>query len=387
MFNPSDDKMWTTVNTIAAEIRKIEKDKSGLASIIKDAKAKIDLTDLRTGFSDILEDRLYFSVSPTNLGGLRVGAVDGGVVGRSFHGIDLIITRAIAVIFDFDKRGKPFVEYYPQECPPPQITSNLEALSLFDFELDTSLERIRSELTVAKEVLDLRHLDILFMDGSITPIISDRPQAHSAMLPKYDALIRLYEELYDNCQKQGTLLCGIVKDSRSTRFTQILGSIIPHLMKQEPALNKLLELDYRKTIFRIRDTDLLYRILNIGERSFIFNYLKNVKSHPALRDFENKNWPKQLHAFYLKTVEYDRPLRIEFLTFGNDASRVADRLTSVILPLSSHHAEYGLPTVLVEADTQARLLENDLDIVYERLIEQVGLSPSMLRLRRDKKPF
>ncbi|MFX1485779.1 MAG: DNA double-strand break repair nuclease NurA [Promethearchaeota archaeon] len=387
MSNSGDTNMWATVNTIAAEIRRIEKDKSKLASSIKDAKNQIDLSNLRAGFSDILENRLFCRVSPTNLGGLRVGAVDGGVVGRSFHGIDLIITRAIAVIFDFDKRGTPFVEYYPEECPSPQIISNLEPLSLFDFELNTSLERIRSELNAAIQVLDFRHLDILFMDGSITPIPSDRPQASSTILPKYTTLIGLYEKLYSKCEKQSTLLCGVVKDSRSTRFAQILGSIIPHLMNQIPSLRKLLKLDYRKTILRIRDTDLLYRVLDIGERSFIFSYSKNFKQNLTLRDFENKNWPKQLHAFYLKTVEYDRPLRIEFLTFGNDTGKVAEKLASVILPLSSHHAEYGLPTVLVEADTQARLLESDLDIIYERLIERVGLSPSMLRLRREKKPF
>ena len=387
MFNSGDTNMWDTVDTIAAEIRRIEKDKSKLAGTIKDAKNQIDLSNLRAGFSDILENRLFCSVSPTNLGGLRVGAVDGGVVGRSFHGIDLIITRAIAVIFDFDKRGKPFVEYYPEECPSPRIISNLEPLSLFDFELNTSLERIRTELNAAIEVLDFRHLDVLLMDGSITPILSDRPQASSTILPKYKTLIRLYEKLYSKCKKQATLLCGIVKDSRSTRFTQILGSIIPHLMNRTSSLRKLLKLDYRKAILRIRDTDLLYRVLEVGERSFIFSYFRNTKQNLALRDFENKNWPKQLHAFYLKTVEYDRPLRIEFLTFGNDTAKVAERLASVVLPLSSHHAEYGLPTVLVEADTQARLLESDLDIVYERLIERVGLSPSMLRLRREKKPF
>ena len=38
-------------------------------------------------------------------------------------------------LLNFDKQGKPFVEYYPQECPSPQIISNLEPLSLFDFEL------------------------------------------------------------------------------------------------------------------------------------------------------------------------------------------------------------------------------------------------------------
>lgn len=387
MFNSSDNKMWATVNTIATEVRKIEKDKSKLANIIKGAKDQIDLKNLRAGFSDILEDQLFCTVSPTNLGGLRVGAVDGGVVGRSFHGIDLIITRAIAVIFEFDKSGRPFVEYYPEKCPSPQIISNLEPLSLFDSELNTSLERIRSELNVAIEVLDFHHLDILFMDGSITPVLSDRPHSNSAVLPKYKTLIRLYEELYSKCKKENTLLCGIVKDSRSTRFAQILGGIIPHLINQVSSLNKLLKLDYRRTVLRIRDTDLLYRILNIGERSFIFSYFKSVKQDLALRDFENRDWPKQLHAFYLKTVEYDRPLRIEFLTFGNDASKEAEKLASVVLPLSSHHAEYGLPTVLIEADTQARLLESDLDIIYERLIERVGLSPSMLGLRREKKPF
>jgi hypothetical protein len=62
----------------------------------------------------------------------------------------------------------------------------------------------------------------------------------------------------------------------------------------------------------------------------------------------------------------------------------------VILPLSNQHAEFGVPSVLIEADARARLFENDLEYIHESLTHAVntsGFSPLLMKLRRDKRPF
>jgi len=51
------------------------------------------------------------------------------------------------------------------------------------------------------------------------------------------------------------------------------------------------------------------------------------------------------------------------------------------------HREYGIPSVLIEADARAKIHDYDLDLIYAQLVEKVGHTPSLLRLRRERRPF
>jgi hypothetical protein len=55
--------------------------------------------------------------------------------------------------------------------------------------------------------------------------------------------------------------------------------------------------------------------------------------------------------------------------------------------MSSSNEEFGLPAVLIDADSQARLIERDLEFLYKQLAQRIGLPASMLKLRRDRMPF
>ncbi|MEM3453150.1 MAG: hypothetical protein QW835_05950, partial [Candidatus Hadarchaeum sp.] len=71
---------------------------------------------------------------------------------------------------------------------------------------------------------------------------------------------------------------------------------------------------------------------------------------------------------------------------GADAAETADRVASLVYALSSHHEEFGLPSVIIEADASARLAEEELSWVRD--IISARLDPAFAPdLRRERKPF
>jgi NurA-like 5'-3' nuclease len=151
------------------------------------------------------------------------------------------------------------------------------------------------------------------------------------------------------------------------------------LSQAESEISKELKLVLEKT----KDSNLLYYALEKGERTCVFNYSKNPRIHPILKEFEGMS--NSFYSFYIKTVEFDRPLRVDFLGFGNELD-VVDKI-SCILMQTSGHSGYGLPSVLIEADQRARLSEKDLNMFYSDLVNRIGNVSTLFRMRREVRPF
>nr|MDO8098327.1 DNA double-strand break repair nuclease NurA [Candidatus Njordarchaeota archaeon] len=376
------------VDSIATEIKKLEEDRAKLAENLRKVKGGPSLSVLSPQITnDILEDRLSFEVKPTNLAGLRVAGIDGGIVARSYQGIDLMLTRTVAAIFTYGPSGNLEVSYYPEETPLPNMISNLQPSPVSDFELRTSIERITCELQLAIDLQNYTKVDLIVLDGSIVPQLSDKPPFYSTLTSKYERVVALFEELYKSCIDSGTLLAGVIKDSRSIRYMQIIGRLIPHLIEKLPALKNLLEFDYRKVVQQTRDADFLQRILDQRERTFVFRYAEPPFDSSIFNDFRNETWADLVKVFYLRSVEYDRPIRVEYLATESNKLLTAKKIASVVLPLSHHHAEYGIPSVLLEADARAHLLDGDIEIIYERLVEKAGSPLALAKMRRERRPF
>jgi hypothetical protein len=382
------NRLDETVNNIAAEIRRLEEDKAKLGEILKETKNSLDLSLLNRQITgDILEEKSYYEVKPTSLAGLRVAGIDGGIVARSYQNIDLILTRAVAAIFTYGSNGKLEVGYFPEETPLPNIISSLQPSPIPDFELRKSIERITCEIQLATQLQDYTKVDLIILDGSIVPQLSDRPPSYSTLTRRYEKLVELYEDLYKSCIESGTLLVGAIEDSRSTRYMQIIGRLIPHLVEKVPGLKRILDFDYRRVIQQTRDTEFLQRVLDPGERSPVFRYAEFPLDYPIFDDFRNKVWADSVNVFYLRTVEYDRPIRVEYLATESNQLLTARKISSVVLPLSCHNAEYGIPSVLIEADARAHLLDGDIEIIYEQLVRKTGDSLILSKLRRERRPF
>lgn len=379
----------TIVKTIADKIIQLENNRNGLTNILLQVRDKLNLELIPnpTLYQDIIESKFVYEVKSLDLYGMQMIGIDGSIISKSLHGVDLLLSRAVAVLFKF-KKAKTEVQYYPNATPSPRLIYNFDLITTPEIDILSSLERLQDEIQLAIEMTD-RSPDALLLDGSILPLMLDKPPTSSILNQKYFNLIEMYETLYQNCLDKNILLMGIIKDTRSTRFMNILGKILPILLNKIPELQKIRELDYRPIIQQTRDATFLFRFLHPGERTFTFKYAESATKSPILKDFTKRDWNEMIYSFYLKPVQFDFPTKIEFLASTNPI-KYTNQIASLILPLSNQHAEYGVPSVLIEADARAHLFENDLDYIHNSLthfVNRVGFSPLLMKLRRDKRPF
>ncbi len=387
----SVQELWPldkAIQKIAEQIQAYEKKRNTFASILRSERNKLNLhQNLPLAQNYLVDNQLANSVKPIDLTGLRVGGVDGGLLKKTLRGIELVITRACATIFEYTPSNRVAAIYFPEKTTPPTVKAEFNPISWREADVSASLERLKSELELAIRVQDHHPVELLLLDGSLSPHLSDRPPSQSMFSTKFQLISKLYEELYKKAQETGTLLAGVVKDSRSQRFIKILGEILPHLINKYPALKPLLQMDYRSILRTSYDTDLFFRILDVGERSPILR-LNELNIDDSLESGdESIQTSKNIVCIYLRTAKFDYPLRIEILTGAYDPIRIVEKVSAMLFPMSSNNEGFALPTVLIDADSQARLIEHDLDFLFTQLANLLGYPQSVLKLRRERMPF
>ncbi len=375
------------IQKLADQIQVLEEKRNAFASVLRAQRHHLDLkTTLPLAQRRLIDNQLATTVNPTTLTGLRVCGVDGGLLKKTLRGIELVITRANATIFEYTPSKRVAAIYFPEKASPPTVRAEINPISWREAEVNASLERLRAELELAIKVQEHHPAELLLMDGSLRPHIGDRPSNQTGSSSKYEKIVKLYKELFTKAEETGTLLAGVVKDSRSQRFIRILGEILPHLINHHPELKSLLQMDYRSILRTCYDSDFFFRVLDLGERSPILRLNKsNTNNALDITDKENNN--TNLSCIYLRTAKYDYPLRIEVFTGSQDPVRIIEKVSAMLLPMSSDNEEFALPTVLIDADSQARLIERDLDFLFTQLANRIGYPQSLLKLRRERMPF
>ncbi|MFH0711408.1 MAG: DNA double-strand break repair nuclease NurA, partial [Candidatus Aenigmatarchaeota archaeon] len=339
---------------IAKRISETESQRSKLGKFLREVNSSTNLT-LGT---EIFEEKIFQKINPIALDGLKVGGVDGGLVKQTLHGIDLMLTRAVGVLFSFSGDKLNSTDYYPQSIPSPTPNIIVDPFSELEFEVNSNIERMITEATTAAEFVQKFKPEILFMHGSIVPHYTDKPAKTSLIFPSYQRMIEAYTHLFSACKETNTILAGVIEDSRGTRFCEIVNSQL--ISKAEGEIVNNIKILLNQT----KDTNLLTYALEPGERSLVFKYSSNPENHPILNEFGGQV-ANQIFTFYLRTAEFDRPIRIDF--FANQGiSPIANRISSIILPLCGHSG-YGIPSVLIEADQRAKLSEDDLQMFYQDL--------------------
>ncbi|VVB66216.1 NurA domain protein [Candidatus Gugararchaeum adminiculabundum] len=314
-------------------------------------------------FPEALEKELTKKIEPKKLN-LKVAAVDGGLLAQEFHGFDLVVARAVAVLFEYQDSLLAGHKYHPRAFAEVEIDV-MSALESHDYNWHKGLFRLKKELEIACEGVEKFEPEFMLLDGSIVPLVSDKPADDSPVHGSYVQVISLYKKLYETCEKKGCTLAGVIKDSRGKRFVEILQK----KFRDERILEKS------------SDTSLIHFLLKTGERTFAFNYSADPAKNQVLRDLSE--WGRKINAFYIKPVEKDRPLRVEFL----DGKHSFDEIASVIYSLSRINKNYGYPAVLIEADMRAALDKVELERAYRELFMKLGMRSSIMPLRRDSRPF
>ncbi len=375
------------LSQLVEEIERTETTRRSFGSVINRIKKDIDLASFPAIASNVPERTFTKKLSHTSLAGLRIAGVDGGLVRKKFGSIDLILTRGIAVVFEFRSGDGPEVDFFPDPFPLPDVQP--VRLSLSNSELDqlASLERVASELRVALNVLNHFDTDLILMDGSLLYHPRDRPSNTSPVYEKFEEVMALYRQLYNKSIKSKTTLVGVVKDSRSTRLVNILGDILPHIIRQPLVFEMMQGIDYRWLLRVSRDCDLLDTFLEEGERTFAFNYSMEITQATNALDDDILSWATQIWITYLKTAREDVPLRIEILADRQSCVEKLDRAIQAILPLACGHPEYGVPTPIVEADVRARISSHESQLIIDRLMALTGLTLTSIEKRRSRNPF
>lgn len=306
-------------------------------------------------YPEALEKELTKIVAPQPISS-SVCAIDGGLLVKEFHGIDLLMRRAVAVNFKYENSKLISHAYLPNAFPQPDFEIQF---SLDEHEVNCfrSLFRLESEIETAIAALDKFSPAYLFMDGSLAPVLSDKPAtADSEGRQLYNKVISLYQLLYKKSVEKNCQLIGIIKDSRGKRFLEIVKG---------------------KGQARCSDSVFLHSLLHEKERSFAFHY--GDPKHSILADLGE--WGSRLLVFYLKPSRDDRPLRVEFIHSHHIAS--FDQIASFVYSLCAINKSYAYPAVLIEADMRAALEPLEL----ERVEKYLSMSTSLMPLRRNSRPF
>lgn len=323
------------------------------------------------------EKALVFPVKKWVAQGLVAG-VDSGFVAKRLASVDIVLIRAMGVVFDYKDGKVGATKYVPDffHFPEPFLAGN--SLEEDEAEQSKSLMRLNEEVNVAKKIIREHKPKYLFIDGSIVPQYQDKPRKESKLNENYSGIIKEFESLYELAEQNGTTLIATVEDSRGSRFRSALQEDVIPAEKTIPSS----ELD------GLFDSQLLDYFLSLGERSCAFSYTKDVAKHPILQDF-SPEWGNSIYGMYLKPTLFDRPLRVEFICkdcMGGKITQRADEVAGVAYALSSLHREYAYPSVLIDADMHAKLSQGEIDIVFNKILDKLGNS-MRLRMRRENRPF
>ncbi|MCD6248335.1 MAG: DNA double-strand break repair nuclease NurA [Hadesarchaea archaeon] len=356
---------------------------AGVLSRLK-RKFNLGITDGEAK-GEMMEDRLVFEVEADPLSDGAVMGVDGGVLNRSMHGLDLILVRAVAVAFRYRNGRLSSFDYHPSALPTPQLICVDQLLDSRELELMTGIQRQLIELRVAREALKEHEVDVLLLDGSVLPQYLDKAPRSPQLRDLYGKLIEAFLGLYEDCEGLGVILAGAVKDSRGSRCLNILRQkVLPPLAEKGVLSQEDLKVlsDNDEVFSSSCDTAFLNYLLSVGERSFAIKCTDS--SGKVLGDLGK--WARHAYTFYVKTVPFDFPIRVEFMDTSGEVSRIADRLASLVYALSGDHSSCAIPTVLIEADARARLAEEELAIIADDIISR--LEPfAPMELRRRRGPF
>jgi len=324
---------------------------------------------------EIKETKIIHKVKGNIPDRISLLGVDGGIVKKSYHGLDLILMRATGANFVYKKNKLDEVNYFPSSNPLPNPKMLMQPFSDNELKLCYNFERQIMEIDTTIRATKKLKPDMVFLDGSVIPhYVHDSD--NQKLKHYYQELIKKYKELF-KLAKEDLILSGVIEDSRGVKFCDILQRRVLSEMGSE------LSSDIQDTLEKTKDSNILFYVLGKGERTCVFNYSQNPEKHPILKEFDDLK--KSFYSFYIKTAEFDRPIRVDFIDF-DDPVKTAEQLSNVLLKTSGH-AGYGLPTVLIEADQRAKLSEKDIQMFYSDLVSRVGNISSLFRMRREMRPF
>lgn len=308
---------------------------------------------------------LLQDAEPASLDGLTIAGVDGGFARKEYHGYDALLLRAVAALFTYDEDGLETSRYLPEGDRRPDYAFPAVRANRREVEVSTQLLRLRKEVAQARAAVE-EGADMVLLDGSVVPQYTDKPSQDDPMRQEYDDLIDLYQELFELAEENGAIVAGVIEDSRSSAFCERIGDLLDRFPTDA------------------KDTNVLEYALEYGERTCHLDYAEEYEKHQILRDLGE--YGDAIYNFYMRTARNARPVRVDIIAPEDPAGR-ADRVASLLLPLCSYSANYGIPSVIMDADQRAKIEGSEVERFESRVRAELGPVSGMEDLRRNQRPF
>jgi len=391
--------LLTDLKTIAREFIELEKTKTVFSEIILNNLNLLDFSEFNEYPKYLIKEScVKKEVLPSNISGLNIVSVDGSSVIKKFMNVDFSFLKVIAVKYHFYNNHDANISYYPDASGfnNYSVQGNYTNQEEDIIENKTSMEMNFLEINLLNDLINKHDdIDLIVIDGSIviTPINLLFSKDIDVSL-KYDKLLKEYQKLYQGCKEKGIILVGSIKDTRTSALTHLLRDSIQLLKPSRTRLREFIDINYRSIMEYFSDLDLFNRILHKFERSCIFNCKREIDK---IRDTGIKKeipyyFPLDFYAFYLKSTMHDTPCRIEFFTDESitlkKASKKADLISSILLPISSLNEHYGLPIPQIEAHRRAVFRNSEINLLFNNLLRNFNRNGlQLLEKRRNRRPF
>jgi hypothetical protein len=330
------------IDVLSKIVNEMENQRKQVGDFLResDSFTSLELTD------QIKEEKIIIPVDSMQMNS-KIAGVGIDLVKKSFHGAELMFLRSMAAISSYKDNQVLSTEYYPEDMPNPDVRTVPEIFSYTEIETDKTVERLIKEISIVREAIEKFEPDSIFLNGPLIPdniVISEE----SLLYERYKQLIDNYNKLFDSLKNKKTVLAGIVQDSRGTRFCEVLNNIfLAHIHPNTP-------IELKIVLNKSNDVNLLNYVLQKNERSFVFPYSSKL-DHPILEEINERN---NIFVFYLRTSEFDKPIRIEF--FSNDPVDLANRIASILLA-NYEISNHSMPSVIMEANQKAKLSDKDTE--------------------------
>jgi len=305
------------------------------------------------------EEKLIENISYDRNFSLKVAGVDSGFVSKQLNFANITIIKECGMFFDYQNGELKDYKYFPKmyNLPKPYLSSS--SLELEEIMWNTSISRLEKELEISSLILGQteKTLDLILFDGSIIPQYINKPTKDCPQKKKYEHLLSRFLEVYKEARNKKIFLAGTIEDCRANRFFSIL--------KDEIFNDQNLD-------FELFDAFLVFSLVSKNQRTCVFKYSKDLKSHPILSDFPEEI-RDNLYCCYLKLSDNDYPLRLEFVyykEFGLSLKDYTDKLVKMVSEISSFNQKYTYPSVLIEADIRSRLTVQEIDLITNKILEK-----------------
>lgn len=352
------------IDHIIDTIRDREDHRETIASAIRTEASQEPILATTTAY----EDELFHDCKPARLDNTTITGVDGGLFQKAYHGVDIIAARALAARFTFRQGTVEDVTYHPTKRPALNYADIGPIHDTQTFQRQGTLHRLAEEIGQCNAIIE--ETDLLLLDGAIVPQYMDKPPRDVPAYDRYTDLLDQYRDLLQTASPTHQV-AGVIEDSRSTSMTERLAGTID----LDQADQQILE--------NSPDTTILAYAMEQGERTAVIPYADETQDHPILSDLALDT---ELYSFYLKTVERDRPVRIDF-TADDDPIERAETIAAQILPLCQYSSTYGIPSVVVEADQRAKIDEEEIEQFEAKFRSALGPMSGVQDLRRNNRPF